>query len=1096
MTEIIAGRYIIDKLIGEGGMGTVFRARVQDSGEQVAIKQLKAACATPEQITRFQREGTALSALNHPNIVALRDAVETDGQYYLVMDYVKGGDLAHLLQDGELSTKKILAMGIDLADALTRAHKLGIVHRDLKPANVLIADDGTLRLTDFGVARVTDSQTLTEADSIVGTIDYIAPEVFSGGENNVQSDVWAFGVLLFEMLTGRRPFKGASVSETIMNITQQPVSDILDYRPDAPLDLIDLIYRMLEKDPAARMTSVRYVGAILEDISEGRSTSTTNVLPQTSRFATDIIEQVRTVANLPAQVTPFVGRESELQTLKTLLNDNVRLITMIAPGGMGKTRLALETAQRHLSHFADGAVFVDLAPLQEADNVSQAIAEAVNFQVKPGKGDTRQQILTWLAGQNMLLILDNYENVLDAAALTTEILQTAPDVSLIVTSRHRLEQPGETLFHLSGMNFPDWESPEDAQEYAAFRLFMSQAIRARPGFEVTDDNLHAIARICRLVEGMPLGIVLAAGWLAMLDPQEIAQEIQTGLDFLEADAGQVPERQRSIRVVWDYAWKNLPDREKTIFMRLSLFRGGFTREAAQVISGASLRQMMTLVNQSLLRRDADTGRYSVHELLRQYAEEKLSASGQHAATLNAHARYYADLLTSLESTMRGHGQLKAFKTVEVDLDNIMQAWHRALSERDSVLLNGLIDSLTNYMQMKRYIFGRDFLLKARENLGDWMSPMCRAKVLLEVAHSSNPTDDTDALIADVDKAIAIFEAEDAPHWKAYAFYVRGIVALRHGQLDQAESLMTQSREFAESIGDVWVASGSLASLGYIADLYRQDFDTGIACYETAYEGFQQMGNQLGLGLAAHNLGYLMQSKGNPDRARYYLHESRQSALAFGHYERYRMSTFVLSDVEFNQGNQDKAMQILQQAEQVMRHTTDTLNQVVVRQYILRLRLFMGDYDGLREDVESLIAAVPTTDDALLFRKLTDDLLGLVCYLDGEYDRAQAILEDVFLSIVAFAQPSMLTGQVMGLSAVKAQKGNPTRAAEVLGCLSQDLFTFSLPLTAIFRVIKQDVRDILGDDSLFDTHWQSGRKMNFRDVIIRIASDLEAEHTAK
>jgi serine/threonine protein kinase/formylglycine-generating enzyme required for sulfatase activity len=277
-------------LLGRGSMGEVYRATDNHTGKPVAVKALdpRAVARDPSILERFAREGEALRQLNHPNIVRMVAAVEQDGQHYLVMEYVAGGSLQDLLTaQRPLPTRRVLEIALELADALTRAHHLGIIHRDLKPANVLLAEDGTPRLTDFGIARVSDSPRLTETGILVGTPDFLSPEACSGRALDERTDIWAFGVLLFEMLTGETPFRGDNLTAKLTAILTQPVPDLGKRCPDAPEALVDLVYRMLEKDRGQRIPSVRLVGAELEAILKGREVSTpVRLAPEESRFST------------------------------------------------------------------------------------------------------------------------------------------------------------------------------------------------------------------------------------------------------------------------------------------------------------------------------------------------------------------------------------------------------------------------------------------------------------------------------------------------------------------------------------------------------------------------------------------------------------------------------------------------------------------------------------------------------------------------------------------------------------------------------------------------------------------------------------------
>ena len=267
--DLIKGRYQIGPMIGCGGMGNVYRGTDILTGEPVAIKQLRLElrAGMPQVVERFLREGEALRRLNHPNIVKMLAAVDEGSQHYIVMEFVGGGSLADLLaQQPRLPLERVLAIGLELSDALSRAHHLHILHRDIKPANILLAEDGTPRLTDFGIAHIGQLPRLTEAGNILGTFHYLSPEAVENRAVNERSDIWSFGVVLFEMLTGRLPFEGDSPFELIWAIKNQPLPNLESLRPDMPAALANLVRQMLRKDNPTRVSSVRQVGAALEMI--------------------------------------------------------------------------------------------------------------------------------------------------------------------------------------------------------------------------------------------------------------------------------------------------------------------------------------------------------------------------------------------------------------------------------------------------------------------------------------------------------------------------------------------------------------------------------------------------------------------------------------------------------------------------------------------------------------------------------------------------------------------------------------------------------------------------------------------------------------
>jgi serine/threonine protein kinase/tetratricopeptide (TPR) repeat protein len=836
MTAVVGGRYQIEAQIGVGGMGTVFRGIDQHTHQPVAIKQLKPDLNQPEVIERFKREGEALRQLNHPNIVKILDAVEQDGQRYLIIEYMPGGDLRHLLKEKPLPVVRILQIALDLADALTRAHRLNIIHRDLKPANVLIAEDGTPRLTDFGIAHMGQKERVTEAGSILGTVDYVAPEVLLGHELDARADIWAFGVMLFEMVAGRRPFEGSTITAVMTNILTTPTPDLEALRPDCAVAFADLIYRMLEKDRNARIPSIRLVGAELETILQGRDSSSWGIKPRQvsplqPAFATPTPPTDAPKHNLRAQTTPFVGREHELaEMVKLLDNPALRLVTILAPGGMGKTRLALEVGGKMLNSSSDplhgketnsysnGVYFVSLAPLTTAENIVPAVAEAVGFQFYPG-GDPRQQLLDFFREKRMLLIMDNFEHVLDSVNIVNDILQAASGVKIIATSRQRLNLSGETVFNLGSMDFPDWETPENALEYSAVKLFMQSAKRVRPDFELKTDDVNYLARICRVVQGMPLGILLAAAWVGALSLKEITEEIGMSLDFLETEMHDIPTRQRSIRAVFDYSWTLLDENERIVFSKLSVFHGGFTREAAQAVAHASLRQLTTLVNKSLLRRDPDSGRFEIHELLRQYGDEQLEKSGEAGAVRDAHSAYFADFMRLREVDLKGKRQRDAGQEIETDFDNIRQAWHYTVSQAQIERLGQFLYSL---------------------NL---------------VAYQHKQYSELVGMFADAVETLQPTFGEHRNYGRLLVLYGQCLEGL--GQLENAENQLRRALAIAQAEKDVFGIAQVSLWLARVIDPSVSKREEARELCEKSILIFRELGDDYELANALHYQGYLL-----------------------------------------------------------------------------------------------------------------------------------------------------------------------------------------------------------------------------------------------
>ncbi len=385
--------------------------------------------------------------------------------------------------------------------------------------------------------------------------------------------------------------------------------------------------------------------------------------------------------NLPVQLTEFVGREAEIEEVKLGLDES-RLLTILAPGGAGKTRLAIQAAADLTFDFPDGVFFVDLAPILTGEEIPQAIFEALGVPIASGD-DMRTQLLDYLRSKRQLLILDNFEHLLGGAGLVSEILTSAPQVKVIATSRIRLRIIGESVLVLPGLD-TTWETPEEAAKASSVELFVDTARRADRSFRVKEGDLEPLRRVIHLVEGLPLGILLAAAWTDTLEIEEIADEITNSLDFLESDLDDTPDRHRSMRAVFDYSLSLLNEEERRTFAALSIFQAGFTRNAAEQVAGTSLRSLSNLMGKSLITADRDSGRFSIHELLRQYAEELLiSDDGLHEETGSAYVAFYSQLVAESERLIALADQRRALSIVEDDIENVRSAYRRSLSRRDA-----------------------------------------------------------------------------------------------------------------------------------------------------------------------------------------------------------------------------------------------------------------------------------------------------------------------------------------------------------------------------------------------------------------------------
>jgi predicted ATPase/transcriptional regulator with XRE-family HTH domain len=408
-------------------------------------------------------------------------------------------------------------------------------------------------------------------------------------------------------------------------------------------------------------------------------------------------------SHLPVSPTPLIGREQETRIIsKQLLEPSCRLLTLTGTGGIGKTRLAIEVGHVLKPHFADGVYFVSLAGVAMPDSVLPAIADVLGFGFS-GPADLMVQLTNFLHEKETLLIFDNMEHLLDGRDLLGKILQETHRVKIIVTSREPLRLQWEWLFEVQGLPLPEETDVQAPETNSAIQLFVQRARQASQSFSLETENSSAIIRICRMVGGLPLAIELAASWVRMLSAREIAQELEKSLDFLETNKVDVPQRHRSIKTVFDHSWELLTEKERDLLMKLSVFQGGFTREAAVTTADASLLLLSSLVDKSLLRHSKNPDRYDLHELVRAYALEKLQSNPwEEQLAFAKYTDYYAGWIQSLEWEFKSPRQTQTSQIIRFETSNWRGAWHWAVDHGHLDLLRKMIPTLSWYFEVNGY----------------------------------------------------------------------------------------------------------------------------------------------------------------------------------------------------------------------------------------------------------------------------------------------------------------------------------------------------------------------------------------------------------
>ncbi|HEU5010910.1 MAG TPA: helix-turn-helix domain-containing protein [Roseiflexaceae bacterium] len=557
--------------------------------------------------------------------------------------------------------------------------------------------------------------------------------------------------------------------------------------------------------------------------------------------------------NLPPQATPFIGRADEVAKLDRLLvAPNTRLITITAPGGMGKTRLALAVAEQQLAadRFSDGVFFVALTPISAPEHMVSALAHALDFPLATSGTPQRtpkQQVLDYVREKHMLLVLDNCEHLRTSVAeLADAILTTASDVIILATSRERIDLRSEHVFALGGLSA--------GVNNDAGTLFTTTARRLRPDFILDADTRPDVTRICTLVGGLPLAIELAASWIDTLIPADIAAEIQVGLDVLETSTHDVPDRHRSMRAVFDATWQRLDAAERAIFAQLAVLRGGGTRKAIQAITGATLRQLHQFVGKSLLSHNPQRDRYSIHELLRQYAAEQLATDPTvEQGVRDRHAAYYCAALHERESRLKGAQQIEALEDIERDIENARAAWQWAAAHKQMDLLAQAMDSLGLFYEWQGHyaegVTAFRMAADALDTIAEGKTQQLQAMLLAyqaRFAHLLGDGTTADALLQQAQVVLTTAKANGADTQAAHAFMLLQIgVCTAERDFAAAKAALEQCRMLYRSLSNPWGELAALLALGTAALNFRTDYTLAEDCLQASLDLCRALGHRIG-----------------------------------------------------------------------------------------------------------------------------------------------------------------------------------------------------------------------------------------------------------
>ncbi len=761
-------------------------------------------------------------------------------------------------------------------------------------------------------------------------------------------------------------------------------------------------------------------------------------------------DRTLSIQALPPQPTPFMGREAEVADLVAMLTGaDCRLLTLVGPGGIGKTRLAIEVVSRALPNFPDGARFVDLQSVLSPGGVVLAIADALGYPLT-GHGEPRAQILTYLCGKELLLLLDNFEHLLDGADLLSDILAAAPGVRLLVTSREALNLREEFRHQVQGLETPAGIAATERCD--AVRLFVERARRVRRGFDIRVEHV-GVAQVCRLVDGMPLALELAASWTRTMPCEAIAAEIRRGLELLSTGLRDVPERHRSVRTAFDGSWAALTEQERDSFTRLSVFRGGIQRQAAERVAGAKLQLLASLVDRSLLRYEAD-GKYRIHELLRQYAAEKLGQFPQEAELVrDRHRKYFIDFLVSRSDAINGGSQRQAVTDIASEIGNVRAAWDRAVEQGD-------VDSIARVVLVLYWFH-------------DIRGAYAESVTLLEQAVASlravTPTQDT---------ALALI--------LVYAGWSR----IRLGRLDEAGAAFEESLRLHAKLGlppQPGLATDPLLGLGVLA-LVRGEYEEAEALGDRARRRSEEQGHSKNLPYAWYVLTNAALAQGRRQDARRYANRAfaavRKSQDRW--FEAYCLN--ALGDVASGLGDYDEARRYYEAGYAAREEFGDPEGMAVALNRLGKVAVLRGDYEGAGQLYERGVAVYREIGDrGGLARSLQG--LGVAQCASGDYESAGRNFGQALAAAAGIRFLPLVVAIIGSAGELLLRTGRTARGAKLLSVAARHPLGERESRDHARRLL-EEFRKSMGADLVGDTA-RTGESVDLDAIVTALQTELSA-----
>lgn len=755
--------------------------------------------------------------------------------------------------------------------------------------------------------------------------------------------------------------------------------------------------------------------------------------------------------HLPTPVTSFVGRDAEsLEIAQTLAQTECSLLTLTGPGGVGKSRLALQVAHDVVGRYPGGVYYAALESLTSPTLVPTSLAEALDLSLN-GSEDPLVQLARHLGDRSVLLVLDNYEHLVDGATLLSELLGRCPKLELLVTSRERLNVQEEWVFPVDGLPLAPPDTPlAEAPDYDAVKLFAQRAKRSRLSFELTPETLPHVVCICQQVQGLPLGLELAAAWVIHLSCREIGEEIAQTLDFLTSPNRNAAERHRSLRAVFEHSWKFLAPQEREVLRKLSVFRGGFSRKAAAEVTGATIPVLASLVDKSLLR-FFPSGRYSCHPLLYEYAQEKLAEHpAERAQAKAAHGNLYFRFLHARKVEMNSGAQREGLEATAKELENIRAAWGWAVAELRVEMLQGAVEPLTLfYDRQARYAEGIELFGAALTGLSE-----------------ADPNHHLALGNALIGQAFLYQWSSNYP--QAVKLAQRGLVLLR-------------------PLGESWGIMVGIDTLGFVS-AFTGDFAEGKRCWTEALALAKAQDNLVKTAELLSIMGMTEYWQGNQAEAEAYLDEAMVLTPPLG---KHTAVIYILLNLGFVNilDDPEKAQLAFQQGLQLTRELGYRRHLPYLLYGLGWAFCLLGRYPEAQTFCKQAVEVAQESGN-LFAKSMALTVLGRATAALHDYSQAQDYFEQSLRLSKLTQSMFSLTVTLAYLAALWIEQEKTEQAAELLGLVLHQLTAISFARVIAERLVTE-LQDKLSA-AVLAAALERGKRMRLEEVVARILREPPLE----